>query len=70
MFQEKFLHSVFLCYCLTNIIENNRLEAAKANTAITDAFLAPDGRMMQVFGEIIEIKGKLYPRFREAFITK
>lgn len=70
VFQEKFLHSVFLCYCLTNIIENNRLEAAKANTAITDAFLAPDGRMMQVLGEIIEIKGKLYPRFRGAFITK
>lgn len=37
-FQDKFLHSIFLCYCLTIIIDTYRLEAAKANTAITDAF--------------------------------
>lgn len=69
-FQDKFLHSIFLYYCLTNIIEQNRLEAAKANAAITDAFLAPDGRKMQLFGEVIESKGKLYPRFRGAFINE
>lgn len=69
-FQDKFLHSIFLCYCLTNIIEQNRLEAAKANAAITDVFLAPDGRKMQLFGEVIESKGKLYPRFHGAFINE
>ena len=69
-FQDKFLHSIFLCYCLTKIIEHNRLEAAKANTAITNAFVAPNGRKMQLFGEAIESKGKLYPRFRGAFIKE
>ena len=69
-FQDKFLHSIFLCYCLTNIIDTYRLEAAKANTAITDAFLAPDGRKMQLFGEVIENNGKMYPRFRGAFIVE
>jgi len=67
-FQDKFLHSIFLCYCLANIIEHYRLEAAKANTAITDAFIVPNGRKMQLFGEVIESKGKYYPRFRGAFI--
>jgi len=70
VFQDKFLHSIFLCYCLTNIIERNRLEAAKANTAITDIFLTPDGRKMQLFGELIESKGKQYPRFHGAFIKE
>ena len=70
VFQDKFLHSIFLCYCLTNIIENNRLEAAKANTAITDAFFTPDGRKMQLFGKLIESKGKQYPRFHGAFIIE
>lgn len=69
-FQDKFLHSIFLCYCLTIIIDTYRLEAAKANTAITDAYLAPDGRKMQLFGEVIESKGKLYPSFRGAFIVE
>lgn len=69
-FQDKFLHSIFLCYCLTNIIEECRLEAAKANTAITDVFLTPDGRKMQLFGEVLKSKGKLYPRFRGAFILE
>ena len=68
-FQDKFLHSIFLCYCLTNIIEHYRLEAAKVNSAITNVFLAPNGRKMQLFGEVIESKGKLYPRFRGAFIN-
>lgn len=67
-FQDKFLHSIFLCYCLTNIIDRHRMDAAGANTAITDAFLAPNGRKMQLFGELFESKGKLYPRFRGAFI--
>ena len=69
-FQDKFLHSIFLCYCLTNIIENYRLEAAKANTAITDVFSAPGGRKMQVFGKVLENEGKLYPRFRGVFVTE
>ena len=67
-FQDKFLHSIFLCYCLTNIIDRHRMDAAGANTAITDAFLVPNGRKMQLFGELFESKGKLYPRFRGAFI--
>ena len=53
---------------LTNIIDRHRMDAAGANTAITDAFLAPNGRKMQLFGELFESKGKLYPRFRGAFI--
>ena len=69
-FQDKFLHSIFLCYCLTNTIENYRLEAAKANTAIIDAFLAPNGRKMQLFGEVIESNGKLFPRFSGSFINE
>ena len=44
------------------------MDAAGANTAITNAFLAPNGRKMQLFGELFESKGKLYPRFRGAFI--
>ena len=69
-FQDKFLHSIFLYYCLTNTIENYRLEAAKANTAITDAFLAPNGRKMQLFGEVIESNGKLLPRFSGSFVNE
>ena len=69
-FQNKFLHSIFLCYCLTNIINHNRLEAARVNTAITDAFLAPNGKKMQLFGEVFENKGKLYPRFRGVYIVE
>jgi len=68
-FQDKFLHSIFLCYCLTNIIDIYRLEAAKANTAITDVFEAPNGKKMQLFGEVIERKGKRYPSFRGAYIN-
>lgn len=68
-FQNKFLHSIFLCYCLANIIETHRLKTAMANTAITDAFIAPNGRKMQLFGEVKEIRGKMYPHFRGAFIA-
>ena len=45
------------------------LEAAKANTAITDVFEAPNGKKMQLFGEVIERKGKRYPSFRGAYIN-
>ena len=69
-FQDKFLHSIFLCYCLTNIIDTYRLEAAKVNTAITDAFLAPNGKKMQLFGKVMESKGKFYPHFRGTFIVE
>ena len=69
-FQDKFLHSIFLCYCLTNIIDINRLKFAKANKAITDVFEAPNGKKMQLFGKVMESKGKFYPHFHGTFIVE
>ena len=65
-FQEKFLYSISLCYLLRLSINHQRDMAANSHGgAITKAFKVPSGRMMQIFADYKEIKGKRHPVFQE-----
>lgn len=63
-FQMQFLYSVILMNKLQNYLELNHDEAGKKNCALTKAFLTPDGLQVQVYGEMINRGGFLYPEFR------
>lgn len=63
-FQSMFLYSVILMNKLQNYIEKNHNEAGKMNTAITEAFLTPDGVKVQVYGSMINRAGHIYPELR------
>ena len=70
-FQEKFLYSINLCYLLRLSINHQREMASNSHGgAITKAFKLPSGRMMQIFANYKEIKGKRYPEFSGALIKE
>lgn len=69
-FQKLFLYSVNLMYHLKWYLEFNHDEAGKMNTALTEAFFTPDGVKVQVYGEMTERAGKLYPEFKLAKIKE
>lgn len=70
-FQKRFLYSIHLCYLLRLAINHQRELAAQAKgAAITNAFVVPSGRKMQIFADLWEIRGKLYPEFRGALIKE
>lgn len=60
-FQSLFLHSVILMNKMENAIAINHNEAAKLNTAITEAFTTPDGVRVQVFGHMVQMGKEIYP---------
>jgi len=63
-FQLLFLRSVILMNKLQNALELNHDEAGRMNTAITEAFMTPDGVKVQVYGQMIDRAGMLYPELR------
>ena len=70
-FQEKFLYSISLCYLLRLSINHQRDMAANSHGgAITKAFKVPSGRMMQIFADYKEIKGKRHPVFSGVLIKE
>lgn len=70
-FQERFLYSINLCYLLRLAINHQREMAANSHgRAITKAFKVPSGRMMQIFADYKEIKGKRYPEFSGVLIKE
>lgn len=70
-FQERFLYSINLCYLLRLSINHQREMAANSHGgAITKAFKVASGRMMQVFADYKEIKGKRFPVFSGTLIKE
>ena len=63
-FQIKFLKSVLLMNHLGNTIQIQHDEAAMHETAITKAFLTPEGVKVQVYGEMVKRGDEYYPEFR------
>lgn len=63
-FQKIFLYSVILMNKLQNYLEMNHDYAGKKNNALTEAFFTPDGIKVQVYGQMINRAGNLYPEFR------
>ena len=63
-FQKIFLYSVILMNKLQNYLEMNHDYAGKKNNALTEAFFTPDGLKVQVYGQMINRAGNLYPEFR------
>lgn len=70
-FQKRFLYSIHLCYLLRLAINHQRESAAQAKGgAITETFVVPSGRKMQIFADFRDIRGKCYPEFRGALIKE
>ena len=63
-FQTKFLKSALLMNHLGNAIQHQHNEAAMHETAITKAFLTPEGVKVQVYGEMVKRGNEYYPEFR------
>jgi hypothetical protein len=63
-FQNIFLYSVILMNKLQYYLEMNHDDAGTKNNALTNAFFTPDGLKVQVYGQMINRAGKLYPEFR------
>ena len=63
-FQKCFLYSTLLMNRMQNSLESNHIDAAKKNSALTQAITTPDGVKVQIFAETQKIKNKEYPRFR------
>ena len=49
---------------LQNYLEMNHDAAGKKNNALTNAFFTPDGLKVQVYGQMVNRAGNLYPEFR------
>ncbi len=62
-FQSRFIYSVVLMNKLQNYLELSHNDVA-ANNTITEPFLTPDDMMVQVYANMIERSGQLYPKFR------
>lgn len=63
-FQKVFLYSVILMNKLQKYLEDNHDIACEKNTALTNAFITPDGVKVEVYGQM-RIRGrKLYPEFK------
>ena len=67
-FQRCFLYSTLLMNRLQNCLERNHDAAARHNTALTNAFLTPDGVKVQIMAEMREVGGKEYPKYKIAKI--
>ena len=63
-FQSCFLYSTLLMNRMQNCLERNHDAAARHNTALTDAFLTPDGVKVQIMAEMQKVGGKEYPRYK------
>lgn len=63
-FQHCFLYSTILMNKLQNCLEENHIAAASKNTAITEAFLTPDGVNVQIYAETRKVGDKALPHFR------
>lgn len=62
-FQYKFLYSVILMNKMQNAIELNHEVACCINGCLTRPFMTPDKVEVQVFGKLININGKAYPKY-------
>ena len=49
---------------LQNYLEKNHIKAAKMNTAITESFFTPDRVKVQVYANMVDRAGQIYPEFR------
>ena len=63
-FQILFLKSAFLMNLMENMLEHNHNIAAKKNTALTEAFLTPEGEKVQVYGVLQERGDIVRPEFK------
>ena len=63
-FQQIFLYSVILMNKMENYQEMNHNMAAEKNTAITEAFMTPDGVKVQIYGQMIQRGDLLLPELR------
>lgn len=63
-FQKIFLYSVILMNKLQNYLEENHNLASEKNTALTNAFITPDGVKVQVYGQMTNRGENLCPEFR------
>ena len=58
------MKSALLMNHLGNAIQHQHNEAAMHETAITKAFLTPEGVKVQVYGEMVKRGNEYYPEFR------
>lgn len=63
-FQKKFLYSVVLMNKMQNTLELNHDAACRKNTALTNAFMTPEGMKVQVYGTMRHRGDCLYPEMR------
>ena len=69
-FQLLFLKSVFLMNLMENMLEYNHNVAAEKNTALTEAFMTPDGLKVQVQTELEQYGDVCRPVFRLAKVKE